>query len=244
MPVDGHPTDCTLTNADNIYIGTARSPYYRDGKRGIRQTHTYLHNAGAIATKIDTGIMSATLVTTVAGLANMLTTLATGSLVAAAVATFDVCRAPSITATGDVSATPLTFTGLDELGRTTVSKIVGPTGTTVVNGPVGFKSISKISATAAFTLAISIGSANVFPFPFRLKDKGAVASVSQDGKPESTLTLVAGLAVATVPTATTGDTRGTWAPNTAPDGTKAWALLFHVDHTDDALAFGTAPFAG
>lgn len=244
MPVDGHPTDCTITNADNIYIGTARSPYYRDGKRGVRVTHTYFHNAGAVATKIDAGIVSAVTVTTVAGLANMLTTLATGTLVAAAVATFDVGRSVSITATADCSSTPITFTGLDNLGRTLRAKLAGPTGNLTVNSLSCFKSISTISATGAFSIPITIGSGNVFNFPFRIPDKGAVASVSQDGKPESTLTLVAGLSTATTPTATTADTRGTWAPNTAPDGTKAWALLFHVDHTDDALAFGTAPFSG
>lgn len=238
----GNQAESTLTNADDVYLGSARSPYYRMGKRGIELTHVVSKNMGTIDAADGDGILVAVAATT--AITNFMTALATGALVSGGVATFDVGRAPSITATGDVSSTPLTFVGTDDLGRPITQKITGPTGNGTVNGTVAMKTVTLISCTGAPSLALTVGSSNVFNFPFRIPDKGAIIAVSADGKPETTLTTVAGLDTATTPTATTGDVRGTFTPNTSPNGTIAWNVSMIVDHTEDNLAFGSTPFEG
>ncbi len=235
----------STTTADQFFEGRAKNPYYNSGYYGVERFHMMFDDFGAVAAGTATGVA----VQQFATLATNLT--ATGTLATAGTATFDVGRAPMLTATGDVSAVTFTFTGTDDLGRTIKHAFVGPTGAasgagSITTGLVAFKTITNVAVSAgwATTIKVDVGSSNTMGFKFRVADKGKVSSISQDGKPETTLTLQAALAVATTPTASTADTRGLWTPNTTPDGTKRWNALYKIDHTDDALAFGSTPFSG
>lgn len=257
LPNTANRTESTVTWADRIFWGFARdsggpaqaspgatsSNQYHSGKRGIAMAHIYPHEYGPIGAGTSTGLVAAFVATATGGGALSVT----GSLAATGLPmSFDVPRCVNITATGDVSACPVSIVGTDVLGRVLKAIQTGPTGNLTTTGIVAFKTVTALSITGALSPAISVGSSNSIQFPFRVDNTGTVICVSQDGTPGATgLTIVtAALATTTVATATTTDVLGFWTPNNAPNGTINWTSLQVVNHTTDTLAFGATPFAG
>jgi hypothetical protein len=208
----------------DVFYGRANSD------RGTPMPSLFVKEFGAIATLDADGICVAATATAAATLA------ATGALVSGGVATFDVARAVSLTATGNNSTVTFTITGTDEYGAAMTEAIVGPNATTVT-GVKAFKTVSSVACSAATVSAISAGSADKFGFPVRVGDKGKVLAVSVDGITETTLTLVAGFAATGTSTATTADVRGTFVPGTAANGAKRFTALLLVG--DNSTKTGT-----
>ena len=209
------------------YYGRADS-----GKLGTPMPSLYVKEFGAITTLDADGICVAATATAAATLS------ATGALVSGGVATFDVPRAVSITATGNNSTISLTFTGTDEYGAAMTETVVGPNATTVT-GIKAFKTVSAVTSSAATVSALNVGSADKFGFPVRIGDKGKVIAVSVDGITQTTLTLVAGLAATGTSTATTADVRGTFVPGTAANGSVRFTAVMLVgDNTSKTGTYG------
>lgn len=163
-----------------------------------------------------------------------LQTLATGgalALTTAAGVTTPVPRAVQFagTSTIDLSALTLDVTGTDLYGVAMSENLLGPNGAATVSGKKAFASVTSAvltTGTASAGAGIKIGFSNVLGLPLVLKKTGLVLRELADGATPSAGTIVA--ADQATPTATTGDVRGTWAPNTTPNGTVSFALVVAV----------------
>jgi hypothetical protein len=155
-----------------------------------------------------------------------------GALATSGVATFDQPRNVVAAWTGTAV---LTVTGTDEYGNTLVES--SASGTSLA-GKKAFKTITSVVPSANITSA-TVGSGDVLGLPVALPEKALAFHESEDGTIATAGTLVA--AVRTTATATTGDVRGTYDPNSACDGSKVFQLLALVPDLNDR---GVSQYAG
>jgi hypothetical protein len=161
-----------------------------------------------------------------------------GASATGGVATFDVPRTITIVSTnaGDTTQTA-TVTGTDVYGLA-MSELIAFNGTTAVTGQKAFKTVTRVAISAALTGNGSVGSTDVFGFPFRANTRNYVLT-AWNGAFVTTGTFAA--ADATVATTTTNDVRGTYAVPDAADGSKRLTLWMYIfdDDTQTGL-YGVA----
>lgn len=147
-----------------------------------------------------------------------------GALVSGGVATLDVPRAVSLTvATTDHSARTFTITGTDEYGVALKENIAGPNNNTV-NGKKAFKTVTQVAVDGAIaTNGVSVGTADVLGLPVFLPSSACILREMEDGATATAGTTVAGATAKA--TATTGDVRGTYDPNSACNGDRGFKLF-------------------
>lgn len=155
-----------------------------------------------------------------------------GELAADGVATLDVPRNVVAAWTGTAV---LTVTGTDVFGNVIVES--SASGTSLA-GKKAFKTVTGVSTSADIT-GLTVGTSKVLGLPTFLADVTDVLKEAQDGAAPTAGTVVAGDENAA--TATTGDVRGTYAPNAAPDGSKVFELLIA---SRDPRSVGFAQYAG
>jgi len=131
----------------------------------------------------------------------------------------------------------VTVTGTDLYGRTIVEKSASGTSLT---GVKAFKRITSVSFNASVTGA-TVGTGDVLGLPVRLPNSVHVLKELENGAAPTAGTIVAGLALDTESTATTADVRGTYDPNSACDGSKAFALICALP---DPTFTGNPQYAG
>lgn len=131
----------------------------------------------------------------------------------------------------------LTVQGFDEYGMPMRESSASGTSFT---GVKAFARVTRVTVSADVT-GLTVGTGNVLGLPIRLIGSAHVIRESQDNAAPTAGTVVAGLAPATVSTATTADVRGTYTPNATPNGTIAYALLIA---TPDPKDRGNPQFAG
>lgn len=155
-----------------------------------------------------------------------------GALASGGVATFDV---PRNVVGAWTNTAVITIVGTDEYGNTVVE--TSASGTSHA-GKKAFKTITRVTPNATITGA-TFGSGDVLGLPVALPEKAMVVKELEDGAAATAGTLLG--AVRTAASGTTGDVRGTYDPNSACDGAKAFELLaFIPDPTDQ----GVAQYAG
>lgn len=123
----------------------------------------------------------------------------------------------------------VTIHGLDYLGQP-MSETFEGNGTTPVAGNKAFKEVTSITSAAVSATTIDVGYGTKLGLPYAI---GALAATDQymDGVVATAGTFAA--AVLTDPqTATTGDPRGTYIPNTAPNGARDYVLIGKVIEGD------------
>jgi hypothetical protein len=159
-------------------------------------------------------------------------TVATNLRAAAAVAgagalvllitTLDVPRNLIITSAGNDTGITFTVVGKDVYGQAMTEVITGANAG-VAAGKKAWSTITSITASGASAGNVSIGVGNVLGIPVFIPGAAVIVKESQDGAVATAGTLVAG--DQTFPSTTTGDVRGTYVPNAAPDASKAYALI-------------------
>ena len=160
-----------------------------------------------------------------------------GALVSGGVATLDVPRNIVVDSGGADTAT-LTITGTDEYGEVVVEEIT-LNGTTAVAGKKAFKTVTSVVSDATIANDAFVGTGDVLGLPVFLDDSALILAELEDGAAASTGTVVAG--VSSAATATTGDVRGTYDPDSAADGSKVFKLVITAP---DPKYKGVAQFAG
>lgn len=155
-----------------------------------------------------------------------------GALAADGVATFDVPR--NVVAAWTTTAV-LTVTGTDQYGNVIVES--SASGTSLA-GKKAFKTVTGISVSVDVT-GLTVGHGNVLGLPAYLASVSHVVREIMDDATATAGTLVAG--DVTTATATTGDVRGTYVPNSAPNGTRIYELIAMLRAPDGK---GVAQFAG
>lgn len=153
---------------------------------------------------------------TAAGVFSVNTTAAAALLAAALDGVADVPRNVVAAWTG---AAVLTVTGTDEYGNVVVES--SASGTSFA-GKKAFKTVTNIAVSANVT-ALTVGTGDVLGLPVFIADAADVIRELEDGAVPTAGTIVAGSNA--TPTATTGDVRGTYDPNSACNGTKVFDLV-------------------
>lgn len=158
----------------------------------------------------------------------------------------DVPRNVSVLTThgSSIVAMTVTVTGLDQYGETLVEEItVAATGTSATDaGLKAFKWVRSIAFTAAADAEANtsnVGFGDVLGLPAFLPSTGYVLGELEDGVAASAGTLVDGDTLTA--TATTGDVRGTYDPNSAADGDAGFVLLAALPDPNDK---GVPQYAG
>jgi hypothetical protein len=162
-----------------------------------------------------------------------------GALASGGTVTLDVPR-NVIADSGGADTAVLTVTGTDEYGNTMKENIT-LNGTTAVPGLKAFKTITSITSSATIANGAFVGTGDVIGLPMFLGKTGFVLKELQDGATATAGTLVAGIQTSGGSTATTGDVRGTYDPNSAANGSLAFSL---VVVNPDPNYLGLAQFAG
>lgn len=188
----------------------------------------YVVNLGAPDTADANGVVESQAITAAGGLATGIN----GALASGGVATFDVPRNVVAAWTGTAV---LTVTGTDAYGNTVVES--SASGTSLA-GKKAFKTVTGVSVSADVTGA-TVGTGDVLGIPVFIPGTGHVIAELEDGAAATAGTVVAG--VRTTATATTGDVRGTYDPNSAMDGGKVIQLIVAVPDPSDK---GVAQYAG
>ena len=197
-------------------------------------TRTWTIDLGSPNAAAATGVTTAQLL----GAAGNLTL--DGTAVVGGVAVLDVPRNFTLTvATTNQSGITFTVTGTDEYGVVIKESLAGPNNNTV-SGKKAFKTITQVAASAAIaTNGVSVGFGNVLGLPVFLPSTALILAELEDGAAASAGTKVAG--VTSKATLTTGDVRGTYAPNSAADGSKGFKLVVALA---DPTAKGVTQFGG
>ena len=150
----------------------------------------------------------------------------------------------AVTHGSSVVAMTIVATGLDEYGAA-VSETLSITATGTSKTAAGLKafkwvrSIALVSASDAEANTVNVGFGDVLGLPVALPQKGLVVGEMEDGAAPTAGTLVA--AVRSTATATTGDVRGTYDPNSAANGSKVFSLVATLPDPSDK---GVAQYAG
>ena len=189
---------------------------------------TVLINLGAPATADADGVIATQAITAASGPATGIN----GALATSGVATFDVPRNVVGAWTGTAV---MTVTGTDAYGN--VVKESSASGTSMA-GKKAFKTVTAVAVSADVTAA-TVGTGDVLGLPSFLPEKGMVIGELEDGAAPTAGTIVAG--VSSAATATTGDVRGTYDPNSAANGSKVFQLIVAVPDPSD---LGRAQYAG
>jgi hypothetical protein len=175
--------------------------------------------------------LSATAICALQAIAGAANALINGVNAVGGVAYMDVPRAVRVVSAGagDITQTVTVF-GTDAYGQA-MRETIALNGTTVVPGKKAFFTVNRVAVSAVMAGNLSVGSTDVLGLPALLPAAGYIVKELQDGAAPTAGTTVAG--VATTPTATTGDVRGTYLPNAATDGTKALQLLVFLANPAD-----------
>lgn len=160
--------------------------------------------------------------TAISGAVNQLGISPNGSLAVNGVAFLDVPRNVTAVSANAGDTSVLQITGTDAYGQVMRENLT-LNGVAAVQGKKAFSTVTKIQATATLTGAVTVGTGVLLGLPNFLPSVGFVLKEMQDSAVATAGTFVAGVRVPA--TGVTGDVRGTYSPNTAPDGTKTYHLI-------------------
>lgn len=150
----------------------------------------------------------------------------------------DVPRNLIFTSAGDATGVTFVVSSKDVYGNVVSETVTGANAGVAAGKKAHFSNI-VITNSGALASTVSIGVGNVLGLPAFLPSAGHILKELQDDAIPTAGTTVGGDQA--FPSATTGDVRGTYVPNSAPDGTKAYGLLCALP---DPGYLGADQFAG
>lgn len=171
--------------------------------------------------------ISGTTFTLAAGTGVTSTTLRNGITALA----FDCARAVSLSGVSTYVAEVLfTLQGWDDYQQPMSQTLSGPSGTSIVTTTKAFRYLSSVSAAGNTVSGVSVGSSDTIGLPLRA-DAFEYVTVKYNS---ALVTSSAGFtaAVTTAATATTGDVRGTYALQTAANGSRRLVIDTFVKNAD------------
>lgn|SRR5574343_348854 len=128
----------------------------------------------------------------------------------------------------DFNAVAMVITGTDLYGRSlTETLTLTDAGNTTDNGVKAFRTVTSIviPAQGGTGGSYTIGFGNRIGLSRKLKERAGVSSLLKEHAAGSVATN------GTVQSATTSPPHGTYQPNTAPDGSRDYAVLYEIDYS-------------
>jgi hypothetical protein len=147
-------------------------------------------------------------------------------------------RCLTVDVSAGTSSEVVTITGTNYLGEVIVENIT-LNGTTVVAGKKAFATVTSVVVAGDTDGDLIVGDAVLLGLPVFIEDVDEWVTELQDGTTATAGAFVAG--VSSAPTATTGDVRGTYSPNTPPDGALHFVLYMAIS---DPAYTGQTDFVG
>lgn len=151
-------------------------------------------------------------------------------------------RAVSLTSVSNLSAITFTIRGYDVYGNPLTHAMIGPNNGTVTSTKC-FKWVASVTPGGSNAGTVSVGTGDVFEFPLMARRFSKLDIWWDETRITANTGFVA--AVTTDPaTTTTGATRGTYATQTASDGTRRLVVVQRLAAADMATAttvFGITP---
>lgn len=198
---------------------------------------------GSTVTRLDTGLVQTGLL----ALDGAMTRLGFGS--DAAIQIWDptkaISRAVSITSGGNDTGITFTVNGFDVYGQPMSETMTGASGA-AVSGKKAFKYILSVTHTGSIATTVTVGTLDIFGLALRNDVWGDADIVWNNAFITANAGFVA--AVTTDPaTAITGDVRGTYAVQSAADGTKRlrlWQSVMPANVSTVKGLLGVTQFAG
>lgn len=211
-----------VSHADELYRGGVYYNKFHVGelaaRRGVKLSHIMQLDLGTPTTAVTTGVVQTLALATDA---------TTGTSISVSL---DVPRTLSVQASHtEAISVPITIRGTDVYGDDVVEQISTLTtvATNTAFGKKAFKTITNVVAGSATTTGnISIGFTNTLGLPVRVKRLADIFAPTMDGV-VATGTFTVGAVTAT---ATSGDIRGTWQPNTVPNNVRHYVVRVCLDH--------------
>lgn len=146
----------------------------------------------------------------------------------ASIIQLDCARNVSITSAGNDSAVNFTVFGWDDYGVPVVEQITGA-NTGIAVGKKTFRYIKAIYTSAATAAGVTAGIGSVFGLPYFTPAINYFGTVFWNNAADAGTPLAA---VQLTATATTGDTRGTYATSSAADGIRRLTINFYAPSAD------------
>jgi hypothetical protein len=137
-----------------------------------------------------------------------------------------ICRAISISGVSGGAGGTFTVRGADYRGAAMSQTVTVAAGANTVASLKGFKFIYSVTPNFNDAHNYSVGTADVYSFPMRV-DEFAFVEITWNNAPITSNTGFTA-AVTTTASATTGDVRGTYAVQSASDGTKKLQIQVEI----------------
>ena len=220
-----------VSNADRLFWGDAYMPRANNSRRGVPMSPIVQVDLGSPIAAAAAGVCASQSVN--AGVAALLN----GSLLVGGVMVMD---APRGLVGAWTNTAVCTVTGTDLYGNVVVESSAPGTSFT---GKKALKTVTSVTFSANVTGA-TVGTSDVLGLPYRCGGKFDILNAYAD----TTADIISATVVpgdGNVATATTGDVRGTYDPNTACNGSfrfRLWMKVFGVANQTEA--FGVRQFAG
>lgn len=201
----------------------------------ITEAKTYLINLGMPTTA------SATAVAAAQAIASATNAVINGANASGGVAYLDVPRNLQFVSSGAGDTTQtITAFGTDQYGAA-LRESIALNGITIVQGNKAFSTVTRVASSAALAGTLSVGNSTKIGLPVFVPNVAHVVREILDGAVATAGTFVGGMTTGGGSTLTTADVRGTYIPNSAPNGARVFQLIVSLP---DAGNLGAPQFNG
>ncbi len=138
--------------------------------------------------------------------------------------THQIARAISITGSASATGGAFLVAGFDMYGQPQTEQIAAGAGAVTTNGRKGWKFIASVTPQFTDAHDYSIGTADIYEFPVRVLEF-PMATVGWANAIVAAATGFTAADTTSPATSTTGSVRGTYAPQSASDGTKVLQMF-------------------
>ncbi len=225
----------TITNRSASVTWPAGAPWYLalelGGKPMFRTEGEARGTQKRMPRMVRQNVVQVNLGTPATASANYYSVSATITSPAAAVLAATIPDVPRNVVGAWTNTATITIVGFDEHGQAMTETSASGTSHT---GTKAFARITSITPSATVTGA-TFGTGVVLGLPVFLPGTGAAYIVREllDGATATAGTTVAGIRTSGGSTATTGDVRGTYNPNSAPNGSRSYQLVLALLNSTD-----------
>lgn len=166
--------------------------------------------------------------------------LINGAFASGGVATLTYARAVIVTSAGNDSGMTFAINGTDIDGQAQSETLTGG-NTAAATTLKAFKTVTSIVPSSNTAAAVTVGDSDKMGLPLRVDRRGQIDIYYNNALVTASTGFVAAVTT-NPPTATTGDTRGTYTLQSASDGSKVFECRIWPTNDGDIAVYGRTPY--